>query len=294
MPSNPFDIPIDTLVPIINGWQGAQINEAFLTFKPFDGGSSGGTYEGLDNIIQELIPELILLGWAVDYKKSKSPISTVRFSAAFSSANGRPTNPNADYIDTWELVRNTVQKELLESNHPLVSVCSASNLTILKNIISGSGPDVWTGDPTTTFNNNPSADYNAAVYLYALFQAGVTTTEVKQPILRLTRTTNPQYTTPFNVDNIDTLLTTQSMLNDSGVPNSFAIPLIALANQLVAKTFPNGTPNPPVQVRADGLNLEFAWLKDLTSSTKHGSQRIQFILEYKFGLWDQGLYGVAV
>ncbi len=274
--------------PIINGLGTAQMNERRLTFTPFVGGQQGGVYEGPDAVIFPLVAQSIAAGYSVEYNKSQSPISKLTFSAVFNSVNGGvPVAPNSDYTDTWELVRNSVQKELLESDHPMVSALGASNFQILKNLISGSGPDTWNGDPTLTFNNNPSADYSAAVYLWALHQAGVTTVEIKQPILKLTRTTSPLYDAAWAVNRTDTLFLTASMEADSGVPSTFAIPLVALATQLMARS--GGL---IAQARADGLNLQFGWLKDLTGSTKHGRERIQYNITYSFGLYDANLYGV--
>jgi hypothetical protein len=136
-------------------------------------------------------------------------------------------------------------------------------------------------------NNNPSVSWNAAVYLFELYNSGIRTIPLKQPILRLTRTTNPLYDAPINVSNIDTLLLSQTMIADSVLPSSFAINVIALEDQLIAKS--GGFVE---QARQDGLILNFAWLKELVSSNKHGSKRIQYITEYQFGLWDQVLYGI--
>src|ERR1700744_4010070 len=134
------------LEPIINGSATPVINESQLRFKPFDGGETGGTYEGLDINIQPLVSLLFEAGYSVNYKKSKSPFSTLEFSAAFSSSNGGPaTNPNLDYKDTWELVRNSVQKEILESDHPLIYALSGDNLAQLKSVIA---------NPTQVFGND--------------------------------------------------------------------------------------------------------------------------------------------
>ena len=122
-------IPIYTNSPVasvINGLGGAWLNESTLTFRPFEGGSYGGTIEGVDAEIQPLIVQLSNYGYTVSYKKSKSPISTVTFSLAVNNITngGQPVNPSADFADTWEVIRNSVQKELLESDHPLVSALS--------------------------------------------------------------------------------------------------------------------------------------------------------------------------
>ncbi len=295
--------------PVINGINEEVINEQQISFKPFSGGEYGGTMEGPDAIIFPWVQRLYNFGFSVDYKHSKSPFSTLTYRATF-SANGASaaTNPNLDYQDTWEMVRNVVQKEILETGHPLVSELSSSDFDFLKSIFAGQQKIIpgtiesffdGSGTPGIVPNGGalwtPGTSIAAAVYLYQLWSAGVKTFPVKQPIVRLTRTTNPQYDAPFNMTNIDTVLTTSGMLLDSGIPSNFAINAVALAYQLMLASGTvwedNQTGLVYQQPRTDGLLLHFGWLKELTSSNKHGDKRIQYVLEYQFGLWDQILYG---
>lgn len=294
--------PIDTaeLLPLVsNGMNIGVINESRLSLRPFSGGEIGGTYEGPDAAIRPLILQLFNYGYSIDYKKSKGPISTLSFSSAWNagSTGGGATNPNGDYLDTWELVRNTVQKELLESDHPLVSPLSSDDLILLKNVFSGQVKLVGNAYPSFTGGGIPGTVPSGATwtdedsiaagrYLYSLNQSGVKTIPVKQPILKLTRTTNPLYDAPFYVGNVDRILSTATMLFDSNVPSNFAIPLITLSEQLMARS--GGIIQ---QSRTDGLTLKFGWYKDLDSSNKHGNKRIQYILQYQFGLWDVQQYG---
>lgn len=279
--------------PVVNGASFGLVNESVMTFRPFSGGETGGTFEGPDAVIQAKAVQLCNNGYSVNYKRSKSPISILTFSAAFNAGGngGAPINPNNDYTDTWEVIRNTTQKELLESDHPLVSLLDATNFSELKAVINNPGlvyRTVGTGaiDFGAIFTNTTPASYNAAVYLFNLFASGVKTIPVKQPILQLTRTTNPFYTAPFSVANVDTILSTPTMLADSGVPNDFAIPLLDLAATLEARAG-----NMIAREAAAGINLAFGWYKDLVGSNKHGQKRIVFTLRYEFGLFDQALYG---
>jgi len=275
------------------------LNAQDFKFTPFEGSEWGGVYEGEKNAIWALAPSLIALGYHVTFDTKQSRIASLSFRAISTPTTLGGISPaNNSYQDSWELVRNTVQKELLESDHPLVAqvtnIASADtmgNLDMLKS---------WFANPNQGSKNTPPnfmpdfADSNdgatskaAALYLWQLYASGVKSVEVKQPILRLTRTASPAYSAPFAVSNIDTLFTTASMISDSGVPSSFAVSLSSLATRLVNKS---GGNNPVI--RSDGLTLYFGWLKDLIDVRKHGKQRTQFGLEYKFGLWDAKLYGV--
>ncbi len=283
--------------PIINGLGAAQLNELQLTFTPFVGGQQGGTYEGPNAVIVPLIGYLTGQGYSVEYHKSQSPISKITFSAAFNSiGGGPPISPNTDYTDTWELVRNSVHKELLESDHPYVSILSSVDFDLLKAAFTSN----QTTTPAFSGGGTPgilpaggvwtTADSIAAgTYLFKLYNAGVKTVEIKQPILKLTRTTSPLYTLAWAVDNCDAIMTTATMLADSGLPGTFSIPLADLETRLIARS--GGFLQ---QSRTDGITLNFGWQKDFVGSTKHGKQRIQFNLIYTFGLWDFGTYGAPI
>src|SRR5690348_7150485 len=102
-----YESPIPT---VLNGAPFGLVNESALSFKPFSGGETGGTFEGPDAKIQPMIAILCNRGYSVEYRRSKSPISTLVFRSTFNaggSPGGGAVNPNLDYVDTWELIRNT-------------------------------------------------------------------------------------------------------------------------------------------------------------------------------------------
>ncbi len=270
----------------INGSSAATLNQETTSFTPFQGGEYGGRYEGPLAAIVTKYNLLRSQGYAVHLESDSSPIATCTFRAGFQSASpgGGATNPNLDYQDTWEIVRNTTQKELLMSDHPSVAALNSTNLAELKAFMADqSSWDDSAGILNFTITDtSPYVNSSVnALYLFDLFQSGVRSVEVKQPILRLTRVTNPFYDAVFNVDNVDVVLTTSSMISDSGVPSNFAVPLLALAAALTGTTD-----------RADSLDLAYGWLKDMVSSTITGNTRVQYVIEWKFGLWDTILYNV--
>jgi hypothetical protein len=272
---------------MINGTKNPTLNAEFLNFTPFEGGELGGTYEGEKNRVYTQALVLIGAGYSVRYQYDQGLFAKCTFSAAFSSTGGGPPpTPNADYKDTWELVRSSVHKELLESDHPLVSVLEATAVPALRAAFAN--PAKYPNGPDIPLPQG-AASLAAATYLWKLYTSGTKTVEVKQPVLKLTRTTNPLYDAPFNTANIDKVMLTNTMKSDSGVPANFAVPLINLANALMAKS--GGA---VIQARNDGLDFRFGWLKELVGVYKHGRQRMQYVLEYKFGLYDAKLYGVPV
>lgn len=267
----------------INGSNEAVQNRVVSTFTPGIGGESGGRYEGPKTKVLEKMTELINLGYAVQYECDASPVASVTFSTP--SVNGQPpTNPNADYVDNFQVVRNTVSKELLMSDHPLVALIHDANMDILKSAIKN--PPENQPPAFVSGGGSYPQSLSSAAYLWELFSSGVTHIEVKQPVLRVTRVTNPLYDVPFDLDYIDKVLSTSTMIADSGVPSNFVFGLAALASACSYRTPTSGG----IAVRSDGLLLKFGWLKDAPSSETVGTTKNQYTLEYKFGLYDTTMF----
>lgn len=274
---------------VINGSGAATQNLTQITFTPGVGGSYGGRYEGRAADVLTQMYALISAGYHVSYEQDSSPLARVTFDSPTNNSGGPPTNPNTDYTDNFQIFRNSVGKELLMSDHPFLGNLSAYNLSALKKLIQNPLEATYAaGDDMPLQFNGSGVDPDSANYLFQLFLSGVKTIEVKQPVLRVTRVTNPLYDTPFDVSTVDTLFLTASMISDSGVPANFAVPLVSLANQIASRTTltPGG-----IALRSDDLTLSFGWLKDSITCETQGTSKIQYVLEYKFGLWDASMYG---
>lgn len=271
----------------INGSGAAVQNRETISFTPNVGGEYGGRYQGPTAAVKAKIDVLVANGYAVRYECDASPMATLDFNTPTNGSNpdGTPTSPNADYTDNFQVIRNTVQKEILASDHPLIQDITTANFQELKKYFADGCPDNVDFIVFSGANVNSIA---ACIYFYELFQAGVRSVEVKQPVLRVTRVTNPNYDAPFNVANADDILSTAEMLGDSGVPSNFAIPLLDLANKFIDRA--GGDPPP----RSDDLQLGFGWLKDVITAETVGTTKNQYVIEYKFGLYDTVQYGAAL
>lgn len=283
----------------INGTGAATQNRETITFTPGVGGEYGGRYEGRAADVKTMMDTLIQAGYRVTFEQDSSPIATCTFSSPNNSASPGtpPTSPNLDYTDNFQVIRNTSQKELLMSDHPLLAGLSATNLSELTKIIKGEEKPALVASTylsanitgTKTFSGgSPTTSAAKAEYLLDMWLSGVTSVEVKQPILRVTRVTNPLYDAPFNLIYVDRVLTTNTMIADSGVPSNFAIGLIQLADACARRTGLNVS---GYATRPDYLGLKFGWLKDAPTSETLGTSRNQYVLEYKFGLYDVETYG---
>lgn len=283
----------------INGSNAAVQNKTTLSFTPGVGGESGGRYEGPYLKVLEKKDELIALGYAVQYECDASPVASVTFKTIANSSGEPPTNPNADYTDNFQVVRNTVQKELLMSDHPLIAGVTGVNIDELRKLMKGGITPTFDSSHlcneitgTKTFSGgSPTTSAAKADYLFQLYLAGVTSVEVHQPVVRVTRVTNPLYDAPFDLDYVDKVLSTSTMIADSGLPASFAIGAAALATACSRRTAVNGS---GYATRPDYIGLKFGWLKDAPTSETVGTTKNQYTLEYKFGLYDVETYGDPV
>lgn len=285
----------------INGLNAAVQNRVTLTFTPGQGGESGGKWEGPYLKVLEKKDELILLGYAVQYECDSSPVATVTFKTPSSSTGTPPTNPNADYTDSFQVVRNTVQKELLMSDHPLVAgVTTALNLDELRRLMADPSSVTYDANHLPTqitgskifSGGRPGSSAAKACYLFDMFMAGVRSVEVHQPVVRVTRQTNPLYDAPFGLLWVDRILDTSTMIADSGLPANFAIGAAELATACSQRTQLNASTN--YAIRPDYLGLKFGWLKDAPTSETVGTTKNQYVLEYKFGLYDVETYGDVI
>lgn len=284
----------------INGSNAAVQNREVITFTPNVGGEYGGKYEGPYLKVKEKMQELIQAGFAVQYECDQSPVATLTFKTPSNGSGNAPVTPNADYVDNFQVLRNTTQKELLSSEHPLLAGLSIENLQQLKSLINNPDPITYdayrvstkiTGVRTVS-GHSPTSSATKAQYLLDLWLSGVRSVEVKQPVLRVTRVTNPLYDVPFDLTYVDRILTTPTMISDSGVPSNFAIGLVELANALSART--TLVSGDTYAFREDYVASKFGWLKDAITSETVGTTKNQYVLEYKFGLYDVATYGEPV
>lgn len=278
----------------INGSGAAVQNRTTITFTPGQGGEFGGRYEGPTAAILAKKDELIAQGFAVVYECDASPVATVTFKTP-SSTGDQPPNPNADYVDRFQVLRNTVQKEILQSGHKSIRWLNATNLKQIKALFDNpTSATIPAGSLTPNEITNVPAEpnsYSAASYLWQLYSSGVRSVDVKQPVLRVTRETNPLYDAPFDLDYVDRVLSTSTMIADSGVPGNFAIGLISLATAVSRKTPVNAS---GYAIRADELLMKFGWLKDAITSETVGTTKNQYVIEYTFGLWEEETYGAVI
>lgn len=292
----------------INGDGLAVQSAETIRFTPRQAGEYGGKWTGPKAKVKLKLTELINAGWACQYECDSSPVATLSFNTPSGSSDPAqpPANPNTDYVDNWQVIRNTTQKELMLSDHPILALITniehdsggptdpdvLGNLDMLKLWMANNQGGASKGSPDFLASDDALPSQVAAQYIWDLWSSGARSVEIKQPILRVTRVTNPLYDAPFDLSKVDRLLLTATMIADSNVPSNFAIELVTLAAKLWNRAvFESGQ---AYIKRADTLILKYGWLKDVTTLETVGTTKNQYVIEYKFGLYDVGTYGEPI
>lgn len=291
----------------INGDGLAVQSSETIRFTPRQAGEYGGKWTGPKAKVKAKLTELMAIGWACSYECDSSPVATLTFSTPTSQDPTQPpASPNTDYIDNWQVIRNTVQKELMLSDHPILALVTniphasggdddpdvIGNLDMLKLWMANNQGNTSKGQPDFSGSGDESPSQGAAQYIWDLWSSGARSVEIKQPILRVTRVTNPLYDAPFDLSNIDRIMLSDTMIADSLIPSNFAIDLVTLAVKAARRgVLASGQ---TYLQRADSLLLKYGWLKDVTTLETVGTTKNQFVFEYKFGLYDVGTYGEPI
>lgn len=275
--------------PKVNGTGDAQLTGRRNRFTVGVGVEYVETWVGLIDAIKDIEETYKLAGWSTESVTDRSPMATLTASIP-TNPSGGGGNPNSDFVDTWDVIRATTQKEILYSDHPLIGDLDATNLAELKKYFANPASfDADQGFSALVAGTGPS--YDAATYLWALFQNGQKSVEVKQPILKVTRTMSPLYNSSWSLFGIDKIMTTATMIADSGAPNDYIVDLAALEEQITSKV---KFDNDGYQKRADVLKLKFGWKKDVSGLQRYGRTRQQISQDYQFGLWDTKALGQPI
>ena len=199
----------------------------------------------------------------------------------------------------WELNNQRVQKSILDSSNVLANACTQGELYILglfladqsdyiltpsdgKTVTSQTGSICY---PETTPTGNTSLKVLAlgigspARTLANLIACGVTSYDVFQPQLKLTRTVNPQYPDQVPYANVGSIVSTNTMYNLYNIPFNVMFSLPNLMNPAVAT-------GKPV--------LNYGWFVNAPQANQIARLKFQIIQTWDFGLWPVDLYGTPL
>ncbi len=192
--------------------------------------------------------------------------------ASFQAGGAAPGG--AEIVDNWELLSNTVQKDIFHADVAIVNALTTAELDEVKKFIDTppNKDGVTPPQPTWTGGSNQEK-------LYRLARAGVEHWEIDQPILRRSWIVPQGQSLVASYTNVRKLFTTDQLIASEGVPPDFVLPLNTITGQ-----FGDGP------TRTDGVLLAYGWLKMMPTATLQSYLRKEVHAEWKFGLWPGDLY----
>jgi hypothetical protein len=262
----------------VNGQSGAILVRVTKRSSPVRGYSVTFTYECTNAAAAEAIySSSAFAGAEVTWTDGPKPVVEAVY--------GADTEQAEVPQDEYTLSANKVQKDFLDADHDLVNALNVTNRDELRKYIQDPTAYVAEGkqfSSTVAGGTTSDPSWVAVTKLWTLVQAGLKHIEVNQPVFRLSRFVSRGYTTAFNASRLGLLLTTQTMKADSFAPADFLVPIDSMVAQF----------RDPI--RADGLDLVYAWKKSSPNLNGSGRNKRRIDQEYEFGLWAKDLYGDPV
>ena len=266
------------------------INESY---SPGKGYETRRRYEGTGdtdgiNELNQLRAMLAGSGWSFSVTGINGPKWTLEATRGGSynqsGPDGSPGNEVTEPLsDQWELSSNLVEKDLLESDSPMI------NSLYLESISPGSGVTFarfmkdlkeMMEDPSkipTTFSNPfPFPVYKAIIQL---IQSGVKSVRIFQPTLRHVKIVADAYSVEESMDRCGQIIKAADIEALEGIPGELHFNLPSGTNARRTDDF--------------GKRLYYGWCKKYPNVSQQAEGKWQITTEYEWGLWHQDLYQFA-
>lgn len=264
--------------PIVIGAQGAIEQRIRFRWHPYQGPSTVRTWLGPRASIQALLPQLKAFGYAYEFGPDSGQYYRVEATIGF-GIDGSGVNDPANIIDTWELLPNVVEKDLLRADIAVINAISDTQKSNLQTSINSNDPSVDTGASANPAR--PITDTTARA-LWPYMKRGESSVKVFAPVIRHTQTVSNSATIQAAFSNIERLFSSTAMGPVSG-------------------TNPNGQGVPPgilfsVPTKADppDTNLRYAWYKNWPTVTTSFGAKAQITQDWEFGLWNTIVLGAVI
>ncbi len=254
--------------PITIGTPGAIEQRIRYKWHPFNGPSTVRTWVGPYLAIISLLPQLKAFGYAYEFGPEGGQNYRVEATIGFGINGSNPNDP-ANIIDTWELLPNVVEKDLLRADIALINAISDDQKSALQTSINNNDPKVTT--PTDPAITDPTAKL-----LWPYMKRGESTVKVFAPVIRHTQTISNSATIQAAFSNIERLFSSSTMSSTTG--NGQSVPPGILFS-VPTKTNPADT------------NLKYSWYKNWPSVTTSYGAKAQITQDWEFGLWNTLVLG---
>jgi hypothetical protein len=189
--------------------------------------------------------------------------------------------------DQWELASNMVEKDILESDSPLMlnlfTECASLPSNTWTPMKSQEDAFTWFVRELKDFQNNPTefrlAFFSPSAYAYKLARliiAGVKSERVFQPTLRHNKNVTSKYEVKDALTNCGSIITAASIDALEGIPSTILFNL----------------PTDYDSGRGDalGTQLKYGWFKKYPNVTQQADGEWSISQEFEWGLWHTDLY----
>lgn len=223
------------------------------------------TYQGTRAEVASLQNFVIGLGGTFEIQESFSGAAD-KLVARYPYNTGQAEIP----VDDWEIFANSVPKDILESDLPVITRLSDDDKKLIIKYVENSD-----------LNVSPALSTSEAIDLFLEMKAGLRDVEISQPTIRWTRTVSKNY--PLGVV-LPTIIPNRAIMSTSSMIGNLPIP------QQVQDQMPNYS-NP---VYADGRIRFYGWKKEHATIRVGLHQKTQLVQEWVYGLWAGVAYGPPV
>ena len=209
--------------------------------------------------------------------------ATVRLAGMVVNGSGgvEDGDPDEPLNDVWELQPNFVEKDILETDLPLITYTGAITVGgVGYNFFAMDGDDIkfvrQAGEDTSVEFNKPvtsAAGASDNMWLaISLIRAGVKSISIAAPVIRHTLIVREDYSVKNALTNCGKVI--------YDIEATESIPSTILFN----------LPDTTVQARADGISMTRGWLKKFPTVTQVAGGKWQITQEWEYGLWSKDLY----
>lgn len=241
-----------------------------LSWDPARGPITIKSWKGPNDAIDAQAAVCRALRWRYTISRGPGDLSTLE-----AEIGGDPEGqtPGDEVTDSWEMLPNRVDKDILESDVPIINTLTATEIEAIQAAFRTppkAGTPLTTTFPTNTANCKTVLD---------LLNSKVTSKGVDQPVLRHTWMVPPGVPFAPELTNVGLIYSAPSLYGLEGVPNDFLVPLASM---------------PYGPVNREGIALSYGWLKAWPIFRRAAWNRREVHSEFQFGLWSDVLYGEPI
>ena len=255
-------------MPLHTGLSIAEQPEEF-SYSQRNGGISTRIWRGVYSSLETIASQLKSAGWNYTLKRGMGDIWTLTGTLGGDEDGSGGIGANQEATDTWELLSNKVEKDLLETDDPLITALSSDEIGQIRHFINNP-PD----DATSPAFTNPTDQ----LPVYNLMQSGVKSVPIESAILRHTKIVPRNQPSVIDYGNTGKIFTVAQLRGKEGCPPDFLIPL---------DQFDSGS------ITTSNIAKRWGWKKNLPTLQLTNFSRREVHLEYEFGLWPTDLFDAA-